>query len=81
MHDDWFPFFSMLFWCCTKLAGLSLFVTGLIGLGTTLLAGFDFWRLLLAVALPLVVGYLLLAKDFLYDLAIAEQRRRQAKAR
>jgi len=81
MTNDWFPFFSMLFWCCTKVAGLALFVTGLIGLGTTLIGGFDFWRLLLAVALPLVVGYLLLAKEFLYDLATAEQRRRHPPAK
>lgn len=80
MAKDWFPFFSMLFWCATKLVGLSLFVTGLIGLGT-LIGGFTFWRLILIVAVPLVIGYLLLSTEYFFDLATAEQRRRQSSAK
>ena len=80
MNNDWLPFFSMLFWFATKLAGLGLFVTGLVGLGTTLISGFDFGRLLFVVALPVVIGYLLLKTEIVFDLALAEQRRRQKRA-
>lgn len=76
MTKEWFGFFSALLWCCTKVAGLGLFVTGLIGIGSALIGGFDFWRLLLLVALPFALGYLLLKSEFVYDLATAEQRRR-----
>ena len=77
MENDWFPFFSMLFWCATKIAGLALFVTGLIGLGSTLIGGFDFGQLLLLVALPFVVGYVLLTSDIVYELGVAAQQRRR----
>lgn len=79
MGKDWFPFFSMLFWYATKVAGLVLFLTGLIALGTLLIGGGrDSWfgSLIATVALPFVVGFLLLKTELLFDLGTEEMRRR-----
>ncbi len=77
MTKEWFPFFSMLFWCCTKLAGLILLVSGLWALCTMLAAKFEFWPLLMMAVAPMGIGYFLLMSDFVYDLGSAEQQRRQ----
>lgn len=76
-NKQWFGFFAALLWCCTKVAGLGLRVTGLPGLGSVLVGGFPFWPLVLPGALPIGLGLLLPKSDFVYDLATAEQVRRQ----
>ncbi len=76
---DWFPFFSMLFWCVSKVAGLVLLLFGLLALGTMLLHGFNFWQLLLTVALPAVLGFVVLSTEVVHDLATAELTRRQSR--
>ena len=78
MNKDWFPFFSMLFWCCTKLAGLALFVFGLNACGMWVASGFgELWRSLLAIAVPLVIGFLLLKSDLLYEIGTEGMRNQQ----
>jgi hypothetical protein len=82
MNKDWFPFFSMLFWCVTKIAGLTLFVVGLYALGAFLInvggeGGGWFWRLLATVALPLVIGWFLLKTDVLYEMGTEAMRNQQ----
>lgn len=79
-NKDWFPFFSMLFWCVSKVAGLSLFLFGLSALCSVLLGvgGFDgggwFWRLVLTAAMPMVIGLFFLKTDLLHDWATEAQR-------
>jgi hypothetical protein len=76
MQKDWFPFFSKLFWLCTKLAGLAMLLTGLTALLAMLSIGFSFWQLLLSVIAPICLGWLLLITEVLYDFATAEMMRR-----
>lgn len=76
MNKDWFPFFSMLFWCFTKLAGFGFLAVGLTALTAQLAIDFAFRQLLFAALLPIAIGGFLLVTDTVYDLATAEQRRR-----
>ncbi len=76
---NWFPFFSMLLWVCTKLAGLSLLLGGFLAF-LALLRGFEFWALV-NVLLTAAAGLFLLTTELLFDLAIAEMQRRQAVAK
>lgn len=76
---NWFPFFSMLFWWCTKVAGLMLLMTGFFWF-VALLDDFGFWpsvRMVLTIA----AGGFLLTTELIYDLAIAEMQRRNAVAK
>lgn len=76
--NNWFPFFSMMFWFFTKLAGLMLFLFGLNTGCMWIATGFgDFWRGLLSLAVPLVIGFLLLKSDLLYEIASENMRRQQ----
>lgn len=74
MHKDWFPFFSMLFWCATKLLGLGVMMTGL-GLVYALFAVFSLWGVVTTLA-TLAVGWVLLATEVAFDIGSAEMRRR-----
>ena len=74
---SWFPFFSMLFWLCTKIAGLSLMLFGFFAFLGMLNAGFDFWLTVSAV-LTVAAGGFVLTTELLYDLGVAEMQRRHA---
>ena len=81
--DDWFPCFSMLFWCCTKLAGLLLSLFGLYSV-TWLVVGIGgegslFWRLVLTAVLPIVLGFAMLKSDLVHQIATEEVRRSRSK--
>lgn len=78
--QNWFPFFSMVLWVCTKLAGLSLLLSGFVAFLAMLTGGFGFWPLV-NVALMAAAGLFLLTTELLFDLAIAEMQRRQAVAK
>ncbi len=80
MQKDWFPFFSMLFWLFTKVTGLYMILLGLGGVGAQVIS-FDFWSLLLWGLAPIAVGYVILSTEIVFDLAAAEQRRRQSVAK
>ena len=80
MQKDWFPFFSMMFWFFTKVIGLFMVVFSLSVLAGMARSGFNFWDLLLSVAAPLVLGYLLLATEIAFDLGTAEMKRRAPKS-
>lgn len=80
MQKDWFPFFSMLFWCVTKISGLTLGIMGMWGLAS-LARGFEFLWLLFAVLVPLGLAFVLLMTEIVFDLATAEMRGRQAVAK
>lgn len=77
MDKDCYPFFSMLFWCATKLLGLWTLVTGLLNLASVF--GHEGWfsRLVWLVALPVAVGFFLLTSDFVYDAGTAVMRGRR----
>jgi hypothetical protein len=79
MHKDWFPFFSMLFWCATKLIGVAMLLSGLTALSLMLINGFNFWQLLLSVLAPIAIGWFTLSTELLFDLGTAEMRRRLSK--
>jgi hypothetical protein len=81
MQKDWFPFFSMMFWLATKIAGLSLAIIGLqilVGMITT--ESFRFWGFVFTLAM-LALAFVLLVTELVYDLATAEMRRRQSVAK
>jgi hypothetical protein len=82
MQKDWFPFFSMLFWCVTKVTGLAF---GLFGIHAFVayweMPGFSFGYLVIAVIVPLALAALLLVTEIVFDLATAEMRGRQAVAK
>jgi hypothetical protein len=80
MNKDWFPFFSMLFWVMTKITGLWLAVFGLQSLAM-LLRDFNFWAFLFLVITPLVLAFVLLVTEIVFDVATAEMRRRQSVAK
>ena len=75
MHKDWFPFFSMLFWCATKLLGLGVMMTGLGLVSALFAAGFSLWGLVSTLG-TLAVGWVLLATEVAFDIGSAEMRRR-----
>jgi len=81
-NKDWFPFFSMLFWCATKIAGMVLFLFGLnvlvmsFGSGGGFSEGW-FWRLVFMIAMPMVIGLVVLKSDLLYDWATEAQRQKR----
>lgn len=78
MDKDWFPCFSMLFWCFTKMVGLISFLYGAYALGMVFSFGEGwFGRALFMFALPAAVGFFLLTTDFVYDIATASMRSRQ----
>lgn len=79
MNKDWFPFFSMLFWCATKLVGVAMLISGLTALSVMLATGFNFGQLLLSVLAPTALGGFVLSTEVLFDLGTAEMRRRLAK--
>ncbi len=81
MQKDWFPFFSMLFWLFTKLAGLGLFVIGLQVMITLFQIEFRFGTLLFGALTPMAMGGVLLVTEIVFDLATAEMKRRQAVAK
>lgn len=81
MQKDWFPFFSMLFWCFTKIFGLSLAVGGLWGIAGSFTGGFSFFPLLFTGLMPVAVGGIMLTTEIVFDLATAEQRNRQTLAK
>lgn len=76
--NNWFPFFSMLFWFTTKVAALGMFFATYVGLTTMFAVGFTVSHLMFGVLLPGAVGFFLLTTEILFDLGTAEQRRRQA---
>jgi hypothetical protein len=76
MNKDWFPFFSMAFWFCTKLIGLSFLNVGLTALNALLADNFEFRQLLFTALLPIAIGGFLLVTDVVFDIGTAEQRRR-----
>ena len=61
----------------TKLTALYMILIGL-GVLATQLRDFNFWTFLLGALAPIAIGYLLLATEIVFDLATAEQRRRQS---
>lgn len=77
MNKEWFPFFSMMFWFVTKAIGLSMVLVGVTSLAGMFAVGFNFWQLVLAVLVPVALGWFLLVTDMVFDMATAEQRRRQ----
>ena len=80
MDKDWFPFFSILFWFTTKVAGLIMFLYGLVALGTILSASGwlgVFWNLLFAAALPTALGFVVLKTDILYELGTGAMNARR----
>ncbi len=81
MNKDWFPFFSMLFWWSTKVAGLALCGSGMWILIAQFTMEFRFVSFLVAGLVPIAAGGLLLCTEVVYDLATAEMRRRQAVAK
>lgn len=76
MHKDWYPFFSALLWFVTKALGVLLLVSGLLALATLFATEFRFGSLVMAVLLPIALGWLVLTTEFLFDIATAEMRRR-----
>jgi hypothetical protein len=85
MNNAWFPFFSLMFWCATKIAGLVMFLFGLYALCTVLIniggeGGGWFWRLILTVGMPLVIGLFLLKTDILWEMGTENMRRQQPPA-
>ncbi|MBZ0151306.1 MAG: hypothetical protein K8J09_07210 [Planctomycetes bacterium] len=76
--NNWFPFFSMLFWFVTKVTALVLMLIAFLGLTTMVATGFHVMTLLVGILLPGAAGFFLLTTDLVYDLGTAEQRRRQA---
>ncbi len=80
MNKDWFPFFSMMFWVLTKIAGLFMAIFALQML-TVLIRGFDFWAFLFLVITPLALAFVLLVTEIVFDVATAEMRRRQSVAK
>jgi hypothetical protein len=82
MQKDWFPFFSMLFWCGSKLFGLGLAITGLWGTAAAFTAHeFSFWALLLGGLVPVGLGGVLLVTEIVFDAATAEMKNRQSLAK
>jgi hypothetical protein len=83
MPTNWFPFFSMLFWCLSKLFGLGLVVGGLWGVAGAFVSpmGFSFSALLFLGLMPLAAGIVLLATEAVFDLATAEMKNRQTAAK
>jgi hypothetical protein len=81
MQTDWFSCFSMAFWAFTKVAGLFMALFGLQMLAGLLQHGFHFWTFLFLVITPLVLAYVLLVTEIVFDLATAEMRRRQSVAK
>lgn len=81
MQKDWFPFFSMLFWCVTKVFGLSLTIAGLWGIAGAFVGGFSFWGLLFTGLVPLVLGGVALATEIVFDVATGEMKNRQSVAK
>jgi hypothetical protein len=79
MNKDWFPFFSMLFWFCTKVTGLWMVVTWLWGLVAMFGGGLSLGALVGMAVLPAALGSFLLMSDMVFDIATAEQRRRRPK--
>jgi hypothetical protein len=82
MQKDWFPFFSMLFWCVTKVTGLSFGLFGINALNAYWqMPGAQFGFLMLAVIVPLALAFVLLVTELVFDLATSEMRGRQAVAK
>lgn len=79
MERNWYAFFSMFFWWCTKVLGLGLFVTGLLAIGVQIGNRFDFWILVTTGLLPASLGFLLIRTEVVFDLATNEQERRTRK--
>jgi hypothetical protein len=78
---NWFPFFSMLFWCVTKVMGLGLAYVGLQVVCLNFSAGFSFTGLLFNGLVPLALGALLLLTEIVYDMATNEMRQRSSVAK
>jgi hypothetical protein len=76
--QNWFPFFSMLFWCVTKLMGLGLAYVGLQVLVMQLSVDFTFAGFLFGSMVPLGLGALMLLTEVVFDVATAEMRSRHA---
>jgi hypothetical protein len=81
MPTNWFPFFSMLFWCLSKLLGLSLVVAGLWAIAGLLAVEFSFRGFLFAGLVPLAAGFVILATEVVFDLATGEMKNRQTAAK
>ena len=79
--QNWFPFFSMLFWCVTKLMGLGMVAFGLQALSTLFSMGFTFSGFLFGCLVPLGVGGLLLLTEIVFDIATNEMRQRSSVAK
>ena len=75
--NPWFPFFSMLFWFVTKLAGLAFAGSGIWSLLAQLSTRFAAKPFLLMGIVPLALGWFLLASDWLHDLATAQQAKQR----
>ena len=78
MHKDWFPFFSMMFWLLTKLAGFLCAMLGIWALAAMSQTGFVFFGFLVGVLVPLALAFVLLVTEIVFDVATAEMRRRQS---
>lgn len=76
--QNWFPFFSMLFWCVTKVMGLGLAYVGVQVLVMQLSTDFTFMGFLFGALVPLALGALMLLTEIVFDLATAEMRSRHA---
>lgn len=76
MNKDWFPFFSMLFWCVTKTVGLVSLWNGLQWLGPTLAFGSGWWLTFMQFVVPVAFGIFLLITDVVYDMAVGAMQSR-----
>jgi hypothetical protein len=74
MDKDCFPFFSMLFWCFTKILGLVALIYGLTFIGPLLSFGAGWFQTLCMFGVPAAAGLFLLTTDTVYDIATASMR-------
>ncbi len=76
--QNWFPFFSMMFWFVTKVTGLGLAYVGVQVLVLQVSVGFTITGFLFGALVPLALGALMLLTEIVFDLGTAEMKSRHA---